>query len=87
MPHFHMRVSLAAGDNSDDLCDDSSNDDPVTEPEDIFDVEAILDEKKDGKRLFYLVQWTGYGDDEATWEPRASLNHNEVFKAYLKKKK
>ena len=55
-----------------------------TEDEDTFDVEAILDEKKEGRRLLYLVHWAGYSVDEATWEPRASLTYNTVFKEYLK---
>lgn len=38
-----------------------------------FVIEKIIDQKKVGNRIFYLVKWEGYDDDQNTWEPRTEL--------------
>ena len=38
-----------------------------------FEVEAILDSRKRGKGVQYLVHWKGYPDHERTWEPLRNL--------------
>ena len=72
---------FAAGEEDDDeyeLDDDSSEEDDES-----FDVERILAHRGSGKTRQYLVKWEGYGDDEATWEPAASLKGNLVLFEYL----
>lgn len=34
-----------------------------------FYVEKILDMKKVGDKIYYLVNWYGYSDADNTWEP------------------
>ena len=40
-----------------------------------YDVEAILDVKKVGRGVKYLVKWLGYPVEENTWEPRRNLTN------------
>src|ERR1700719_37791 len=40
-----------------------------------YDVEAILDVKKVGRGVRYLVKWLGYPAEENTWEPRWNLTN------------
>ena len=42
--------------------------------EDLYEVERILDKRKSNKgKMEYLVQWKGYGREDATWEPEQHL--------------
>nr|CAI9689292.1 unnamed protein product [Rangifer tarandus platyrhynchus] len=42
--------------------------------EDLYEVERILDKRKSNKgKTEYLVQWKGYGREDATWEPEQHL--------------
>jgi len=43
---------------------------------DIFEVERVLDKKWLRRKLWYLVEWTGY--DERSWEPASRLSGAEV---------
>ncbi len=40
-----------------------------------FEVEKILDKKKDGRKIFYLIKWLGFSDSENTWEPVSNLKN------------
>ena len=50
----------------------------------MFEVEAILDRRRDGRRWLYLVKWLGYPADECTWEPHSHLADTSVFQQYLR---
>ncbi|QRW22891.1 Transposon Tf2-7 polyprotein [Rhizoctonia solani] len=59
---------------------DKYNRDPVPLPpvvtadgEEEYTVERILDSKKVGQQVKYLVKWKGYGPEDNTWEPKAHL--------------
>ena len=42
--------------------------------EDLYEIERILDKRKSNKgKTEYLVQWKGYGREDATWEPEQHL--------------
>ena len=43
------------------------------EEEKLFIVEKILEKKKDGNRVKYLVKWDGYPFEQSTWEPEENL--------------
>lgn len=38
-------------------------------------VEKIIQKKRIGKKTLYLVQWEGFGESDATWEPLNNLKN------------
>jgi hypothetical protein len=46
---------------------------PVPIEEDRFEFEKILDRKKTGNTVYYLIKWKGYHKKHATWEKRSEL--------------
>mmetsp|Transcript_11044 Transcript_11044/g.24355 ORF Transcript_11044/g.24355 Transcript_11044/m.24355 type:complete len:382 (+) Transcript_11044:188-1333(+) len=57
-------------------------------PENIFQVETIIDDKKINGNVLYKVRWKDYGSDEDTWEPLENLwGAEETVKKYEAKKK
>jgi Integrase zinc binding domain/RNase H-like domain found in reverse transcriptase/Chromo (CHRromatin Organisation MOdifier) domain/Integrase core domain len=49
---------------------------PVPQPPDIVEgTLAILNSKMERRRLWYIVDWKGYGPKERTWEPAENLTH------------
>jgi len=65
----------------------SNNSDDVEE-EDVYEVEAVVGQRKKKGRNEYLIKWKGYASDENTWEPVANLNESarEDARAYRKNK-
>ena len=50
--------------------------DPITiEGEEEYEVEAIVDSKRETDGWYYRVKWKGYGPEENTWEPLSNLTH------------
>jgi hypothetical protein len=47
-----------------------------TEPE--WEVEAILNKRTRGRKVFYLVKWKGYPMEEASWEPEDHLTNSQA---------
>ncbi|KEP45030.1 putative Transposon Tf2-1 polyprotein, partial [Rhizoctonia solani 123E] len=53
---------------------------PVTiEGEEEYEVEAIVDHKREGDQMFYKIKWKGYGPESNTWEPKENLENAENF--------
>ena len=51
------------------------------EPE--WEVESVLDMRRRGTHVEYLVKWRGYPLEEASWEPKSHLTHaGEVLQEY-----
>jgi predicted Zn-dependent protease with MMP-like domain len=46
---------------------------PVPIEEDRFEFEKILERKKTGDTVYYLIKWKGYHKKHATWEKRSEL--------------
>ena len=60
----------------------------VVNNEEHYDVEAILDSKRQGRGTKYLIKWEGYLEADNTWEPYTLLKGTaeealwEFHKAY-----
>lgn len=44
-------------------------------PSQVYEVEAILDHRKKGRRVEFLVKWKGYDNEHNTWEPKTNLTN------------
>ena len=51
-----------------------------------YEVESILDSKYYNGKLYYLVNWFGYGINDQSWEPASNLKNSQVLvKAFHEK--
>ena len=55
---------------------------PLTVTPDTFVVENIMAHRGSGKRLEYLVKWSGYNHEDNTWEPIANFYDTDCITAY-----
>jgi hypothetical protein len=46
--------------------------------EDVYEVEKIIEKRKKGRSIQYLVKWKGYDEDQNTWEPVKNLQNDDV---------
>ena len=42
--------------------------------EQVYEVTDILDSRRRGRKVLYLIHWEGYGPKDDTWEPIESLS-------------
>ena len=42
--------------------------------EQVYEVTDILDSRRRGRKVLYLIRWEGYGPEDDTWEPIESLS-------------
>ena len=54
------------------------------EDEVVYEIEAILDKRKSGKRWEYLIKWKDYKLFESTWEPKENINDSKILKNFEK---
>ncbi|SNX85847.1 related to Gag-pol polyprotein [Melanopsichium pennsylvanicum] len=47
-----------------------------------FEVEAIVGKRKQGSQVQYKVQWRGYPEEAASWEPTDCLNCPDLIREY-----
>jgi transposase InsO family protein len=56
------------------------------EGEEEYDMEEIVDSEQRPNGWYYRINWTGYGPESNTWEPKANLEHAEdILKKYHQK--
>lgn len=54
----------------------------ICHPDEMYEVESILEEKTVAHQQLYLVKWKNYPVDQATWEPTCHIHHTDVFKQF-----
>ncbi|QRW18200.1 Retrotransposable element Tf2 protein [Rhizoctonia solani] len=47
------------------------------EGEEEYEVEQIIDSKRQQGKWFYLIKWKGYGPEDNSWEPEELLKHSQ----------
>ncbi|KAF8750266.1 hypothetical protein RHS01_09482 [Rhizoctonia solani] len=47
------------------------------EGEEEYEVEQIIDSKRQWGKWFYLIKWKGYGPEDNSWEPEELLEHSQ----------
>ncbi|KAL6074449.1 M-phase phosphoprotein 8 [Balamuthia mandrillaris] len=52
------------------------------EEEDIYEVERIVDKRKKGRSVEYLIKWKGYPASANTWEKRSNLFCEELLEEF-----
>ena len=58
------------------------------EEEEVYEVEKILQKRRKGKKVEYLIKWKNYdGPDDNTWEPAHSLEAIEIIEQFEKELK
>ncbi|KAJ6011449.1 hypothetical protein N7451_002861 [Penicillium sp. IBT 35674x] len=65
---------------------DGSNQGSDSEEEEVFEVEAILEEKRIMGVTKYLVKWAGYDLMNATWEPAEQFDSSDTLMDWARKK-
>jgi len=54
----------------------------VKDNHEYFEIEDILDSKREGRRLYYLIKWKGYPDSENSWEPLSGIPARRLVKEF-----
>ena len=51
----------------------------------MFEVEEILDKRREKNRVEYFVKWKGYGEEFNTWEPPENFSDSMIIRIYEEK--
>ncbi|TPX39056.1 hypothetical protein SeLEV6574_g07443 [Synchytrium endobioticum] len=55
------------------------------EDEEGYIIKDILDVRRRGRGFEYLIDWEGYGPEDRTWEPRRTLNDDDMLRKWHQK--
>ena len=58
----------------------------LIEGEEEWEVEQILDERKQGQTQQYLIRWKGYSSAHDSWEPSTGINAPDLIADFHKRK-
>ncbi|KAL5316311.1 hypothetical protein ACEPPN_015356 [Leptodophora sp. 'Broadleaf-Isolate-01'] len=80
-------IGSAAGDET--ISEDEVWEDAVSRQsteDDLYSVDRILAEKQEDGRMYYLVLWDGYAEDESTWEPLQNIRDTLLLDIWQERK-
>ena len=60
--------------------------DTITDPEDVYKVESLVDHKENGKRTTYRIRWHGYASSHDTWEPASNIFDKSLITKYWRRR-
>ena len=49
-----------------------------------YEVEAVVDCRKRGNQLQFLIKWKGYGPEENSWEPERNVHAADLIQAFFR---
>jgi hypothetical protein len=59
--------------------------------EPLYEVERIVDHREvrkgRGKRMEFLIRWSGYSEADDSWEPRQMLDHSIILRQMIREYK
>lgn len=88
-PVFHTSLLLPFTDNDDSLFPSRKSTPHVVQMPDgstEYVIDQILDERKIGRGLQYLVRWRGEGLEEDRWLPRRELEKCKALNVWLEQR-
>jgi len=59
---------------------------PEKPREGFYVIDHIVEERKYGRGMQYLIRWEGYGSDEDTWEPAGGIKDPEILADFAARK-
>ena len=95
LPHIQTHALLAFADSDnfsiaselEESEEDEDNEEESEESEQTYIINKILDSKREGRSIFYLVQWEGFDASANSWEPTSCIRRsNPALKEFLKDK-
>jgi hypothetical protein len=54
----------------------------VKDDQEFFEIEDILNSKRNGRRVEYLIKWKGYPESENSWEPLTNIPARGLVKEF-----
>ena len=57
----------------------------VVDGETEYEVESILDCRRRGRQVQYLIKWKGYSLEESSWEPAGNIHAPRLLRDFFKK--
>lgn len=57
---------------------------PASSGNDVYEVDSILNHKKEKGHMYFLIHWSGYDSTQDSWEPQSNLKCTALLNRYKK---
>lgn len=65
---------------------DQNNQNNISEETEKYEVKALIDHKKQGRKRFFLIRWANYDSSHDEWVAEKNLSCPDLLNEYLKSK-